>query len=61
MTLNEKTVTAKLKRIDLCDLMLACTCVSENLKDAGQPAEKWDALHDKIRAIIDDFDAKQVI
>lgn len=54
--LNERTVTAKLQRIDLCDLLIACRMCS-NAVDA--PDNKWDKLHDKIRAIIDEFDAKQ--
>ena len=27
---NEKTVTVKIKRIDLCNLMLACTVIAQS-------------------------------
>lgn len=50
---NQKTVTLKLRRIDLCDLLLACTLIS-----AESDAEKWDKLHDKLEQIIIDFDEK---
>lgn len=52
--LNQKTVTVKLRRIDLCDLMLACTAINE-----GDPeTKKWAELHDKLKEILSDFDAK---
>lgn len=54
MAKNDMTVTLKLKRIEVCDLLLACTCVS----DAAPGSKKWDELHDKLEKILDDFDAK---
>ena len=57
--LNQKTISLKLKRIDVCDLMLACLAVSDAMKQDGQTAEKWDALHDKLEKIINEFDEKQ--
>lgn len=51
LPLNEKTVTLKLKRIDVCDLLLATTALSNDVD-----AEKWKLLHDKLRQILDDFD-----
>ena len=54
MATNEMTVTLKLKRIEVCDLLLACTCVS----DAAPGSKKWDELHDKLEKILDEFDAK---
>lgn len=53
--LNQKTVTVKMKRIDLCDLMLACT-VLDNATDEN--TTKWARLHDQLKEIIDDFDSK---
>jgi hypothetical protein len=53
-TLNQKTVTLKLKRIEVCDLMLACSALSEE-------GEKWIALHDTLKEILKDFDNKQSI
>lgn len=49
--LNQKTVTLKLKRIDVCDLLLATTAL---FNDVG--AEKWNLLHDKLEQVLDDFD-----
>lgn len=54
--LNEKTVTVKMKRIDLCDLLIACTAL-----DGGtdENTTKWAKLHDQLKEILDDFDSKQ--
>lgn len=52
-TLNEMTVTLKLKRIDVCDLLLATTALSHETD-----AVKWRKLHDKLKQILDDFDDK---
>ena len=51
MTHNEKIVTLKLRRIDVCDLLLACSLIS-----AESDAQKWDKLHEKLKQILDDFD-----
>lgn len=48
---NEMIVNVKIKRGDLCDLILACTAAYE---DTG--AKKWDQLHDKLWMILDQFD-----
>ena len=50
---NEKTVTLKIKRIELCDLLLATTSLSHSTE-----AKKWKILHDKLKQILDDFDEK---
>ena len=55
---NEKTVTVKIKRIELCDLLLACTTL-DVLTDEN--TKKWAKLHDKLKEILDDFDSKQEI
>lgn len=54
--INAKTVTVKIKRIDLCDLLLACTVL-----DDATPGDvsKWGKLHEKLKEILDDFDSKQ--
>ena len=54
--LNQKTVTLKLKRIEVCDLMLACTALDSSTPEDTQ---KWAKLHDKLKAILDEFDKKQ--
>lgn len=51
MTPNNMTVNMKLKRIDICDLLIACTIVAEESE-----ARKWVELHDKLEAILGDFD-----
>ena len=53
MPYNQRTITLKLQRIDVCDLLLACTAV-----ETTSEAEKWRALHDKLEAILKDFDEK---
>lgn len=53
---NEMTVNVKIKRIELCDLLLACTAVYE---ETG--AEKWSQLHDKLNTILEQFDEKHEI
>ena len=50
---NEKTVTMKLKRSAVCDLLLAITAVSQ-----ASDAKKWKELHDKVKTILQDFDNK---
>jgi hypothetical protein len=50
---NYKTVTLKLNRIEVCDLILATTLLKHESK-----AEKWGLLHDKLKAILEDFDEK---
>lgn len=54
MATNDMTITLKLTRIEVCDLLLACLCTSES----APGAKKWDQLHDKLEEILDDFDAK---
>lgn len=53
---NHKKVTMKLNRIDLCDLILATSTVKFITK-----AKKWGVLHDKLKAILDEFDEKNPI
>lgn len=53
MTHNQKPVGLTLKRIELCDLLIACGAAR---RLSG--AEKWHELHDKIAAILDQFDAE---
>lgn len=57
--LNQKIVSLKLKRIEICDLLLACTAVSESLEGDGRTTKKWNDLHDKLGAILKKFDEKQ--
>ena len=54
---NQRTVSLKLKRGELCDLMLACASIEAAAVEGG--TQKWSALHEKLKSIIDAFDAKQ--
>lgn len=54
--LNERIVTLKLTRIDVCDLLLACTAL-DTATDSDN--HKWEQLHDKLNGILDEFDKKQ--
>lgn len=55
-THNEKTMTLKLKRIDVCDLLLACTIIS-----GESDATKWHKLHDLLHQALNEFDEKNPI
>lgn len=54
--INAKTVTVKIKRIELCDLLLACIALDNATDDH---TTKWAKLHDRLKEILDDFDSKQ--
>lgn len=53
MTYNQKTMTVKLERIDVCDLLLACTALKQETD-----AKKWGDLHDKLKTALEAFDEK---
>lgn len=56
--LNQKTVTVKMKRIELCDLLMACTALDE---ETNADNRKWAKLHDKLKAVLDEYDSKQEV
>lgn len=47
-------MTIKLRRIDVCDLLLACTYASHS----ACAGEKWIKLHDMLKDQLEEFDAK---
>ena len=51
MTHNARTVKTNFKRIELCDMMIACTMLAE-----ATGAKKWEELHEKINKAIEAFD-----
>lgn len=53
MTYNQRTVDLKLERIDICDLLIACTMADELTEKDNT---KWAKLHDKLEAILTNFD-----
>ena len=52
MTSNEYTYTAKIKRRELIDLLIACDLLSTG-------NDKWSTLHDKLKARLDEQDEKR--
>lgn len=51
MTLNEMPIKVKIKRIELCDILLAVSAVSHDSK-----APKWELLYAKLYNILEVFD-----
>lgn len=49
---NEFKTTLQLRRIDICDLMLACTAA----KQLSNGAEMWDRLHDELKRQLEELD-----
>lgn len=74
--LNENTYTITLSRLEICDLMLACThvkwdAIDEMKNDPECPeyrrervlpdtVKKWEGLHDKIKKQLNALDAGSV-
>lgn len=52
---NNFNTTIEVKRIEICDLMIACLAAKQMANDGG---EKWDRLHDKLKAQLDELDAQ---
>lgn len=50
---NHVSTSVKLERIDICDLMLACTMSQFSANDGGK---KWARLHDKLKQQLEDLD-----
>lgn len=55
-TLNQKTITVKLSRGDVCELMIACAWAARD-----GDGEKWKKLHDILREQVDAFDVRSVM
>ena len=56
MMYNQRTMTVKLSRIEVCDLLLACTAC-----EAETEAKKWGDLHEKLLKQLEAFDEKNGI
>jgi hypothetical protein len=52
---NNFKTTIEVKRIDICDLMLACLSAKKAANDEGK---KWDRLHDLLKEQLDELDAQ---
>lgn len=57
--LNDKTVTVTMKRIDLCNLMKACSTIEFLMRQSGESAKKWHDLHAFLRDALEAFDKEQ--
>ena len=57
--LNEQTVTVTMKRIDLCNLLKACSSVEYLQRQTGGNPEKWHKLHEHLRNALEAFDKEQ--
>ena len=53
--MNGYETTIKVKRIEICDLMLACLAAKEIANDEGK---KWDRLYQKLKEQLDELDAE---
>ena len=49
---NNFKTTLQVKRIDICDLMLACTAA----KQLSNDAKKWDRLHEELKKQLNELD-----
>lgn len=54
---NFRTVTVKMTRRELVDLLIACSAVADS-KGADAAPNKWHKLHDKLREQLALFDLK---
>lgn len=50
---NHFKTTIQLERIEICDLLLACLAAKDSANDGGA---KWDRLHDKLSAQLEELD-----
>lgn len=58
--MNLKSISMKLTRSEVNDLILALTAISENLNNLEMSHTKWDCLRSKLEEIRNDFDTKQM-
>ena len=54
---NSKTVTVKITRFELVELMMACTLIQCD-SDTESSKQYWGGLHDKLEKQLKDFDTK---
>ena len=57
--LNEMEISLKLERIDVCDLLLACTGAMSICRESGANSDKWITLHNKLMKQLESFDKEQ--
>lgn len=54
--LNYENYTLNLKRIEVCDLLLACLAAQNSANDGGK---KWERLHDEIKKQLEEQDSQR--
>ena len=59
-SLNGRTMTLRITRGEVIDLLLAVDVVTEELEADFQRHDKWDLLHDKLEHQLLDFDKKHM-
>ena len=59
LMLNQRTVTVTMKRIDLCNLLKACSGIEYLMRQSGENAQKWHQLHEHLRNALETFDKEQ--
>lgn len=60
-TPNERIISLELKRIEVCDLLLAITAAEQRAKENGSTGEKWSKLWNKVFENLYNFDEKNGI
>lgn len=55
---NSLTVTIKITRRELVDLLIACSACAACCESVSDPANKWNKLHDKLRQCLALHDLK---
>lgn len=55
---NSEIVNVQISRLDLIDLMIACTGAEFELVDSEASKKKWRRLHDMLGQQLKEFDAK---
>lgn len=53
MMINDFETTIRVRRIDICDLMLACLAAKDAANDDGK---KWMRLHDNLQEQLHELD-----
>ena len=53
----------KLDRLELCDLMIACTVIQGEAKEEGNryKAEKWRRIHSKLQAMLNEMNEQSAV
>lgn len=56
--MNNEIYTVSLSRIDICNLMTACTHIVHDFPAGSDGAKKWVRIHDELKAQLEEADRK---